>query len=136
MTSTRIPAILALLAVGLLAACASGGVSLQDTQWVLLSLNGQPPLADTTLTAEFSDDQVHGSSGCNQYFGAAEVTGSELTIRDVGSTMMYCMEPAGAMEQEQAFLDALMSVAGYRATADRLEMFDATGAVVLVFGAR
>lgn len=111
----------------------TGGASLEGTQWVLLALNGQPPLAGTTPTAEFSESEISGSTGCNHYFGSYEATGSDLTISEVGMTEMYCMEPAGVMEQEQAFLSVLASVTSYRLAADRLEMLDSVGNVVLAF---
>jgi heat shock protein HslJ len=111
----------------------TGGASLEGTQWVLLALNGQPPLAGTTPTAEFSESEISGSAGCNHYFGSYEAAGSDLTISEVGMTEMYCMEPAGVMEQEQAFLSVLASVTSYRLAADRLEMLDSAGNVVLAF---
>jgi heat shock protein HslJ len=136
MTGIRFPLVILLLAAVSLTACRPANASLSGTQWTLLSLNGQPLLSDTSITAEFSEDQVSGSSGCNQYSGMYEATGSDLSIHQVAATMMYCMEPDGVMDQEGAFFDALASVVGYRMTADRLEMLDASGAAVLVFGKR
>lgn len=133
MTSIRFSLILLLAAV-LLTACRPTSASLSGTRWTLLSLNGQSLLANTSITAEFSEDQISGSSGCNQYSGAYEATGRDLTIRQVAATMMYCMEPDGLMDQEGAFFEALAAVVGYRVAADRLEMLDASGAPVLVFG--
>ena len=137
--STRTLSIALTIAVTLLAACrASGGdgdsASLEGTQWVLLELNGRPPLADAPATAEFSESEIGGTTGCNHYFGSYRASGSDLAISDVGMTEMYCMEPAGVMEQEQEFLTALGAVAGYRLAADRLEMLDAAGDVVRACG--
>ncbi len=112
-----------------------GGASLAGTQWALLALNGQPPVGGTAPTAEFSETEISGSTGCNHYFGSYEVAGSDLTIGQVGMTEMYCVDPEGVMEQEQAFLAALMSVASYRMTENRLEMLNSTGGVVLEFAA-
>jgi heat shock protein HslJ len=75
-------------------------------QWVLVALEGKLPLTGTAPSAEFSANQISGSAGCNHYFGAYAVGGGNITISDVGSTEMYCMEPEGAMDQEQAFLTA------------------------------
>ncbi len=108
--------------------------SLQDTRWVLVALGGEPPLAGTAPSAEFTKDQISGSAGCNTYFGTYAVSGSEITISDVASTEMWCMEPEGAMDQEAAFLKALSTVATYQVDADRLELQDETGAPILVFG--
>lgn len=111
----------------------AGSASLAGSRWVLQTLNGRSPLAGTTPTAEFSESEIGGSTGCNHYFGSYEATGSDLTVTDVGMTEMYCMEPEGVMEQEQAFLSALTAVAGYRLAPDRLELLDAAGSAVLVF---
>jgi len=110
-----------------------GGPSLEGTQWTLVTLEGKPPLAGTALSAEFSADQISGSAGCNHYFGAYTVSGSDVTIGDVGSTEMYCMDPEGVMDQEQAFLAVLASANSYRLAGTRLELLDATGGVILTF---
>jgi heat shock protein HslJ len=110
--------------------------ALQDTRWVLVSLGGEPPLAGTAPSAEFTEDQISGSAGCNTYFGTYAVSGSEITIADVANTEMWCMEPEGVMDQEAAFLKALDTVATYRVDADRLELLDEAGSPVLAFGVR
>jgi hypothetical protein len=46
---------------------------------------------------------------------------------------MYCMDPEGVMDQEQAFLAALASAASYRHTEAQLELLDASGNVILAF---
>jgi heat shock protein HslJ len=136
--NTRNLSIALTIAVTMLTACSpsgeqTDGASLEGTQWVLLELNGRPPLADAPATADFSESEIGGTTGCNHYFGSYRASGSDLTISEVGMTEMYCMEPAGVMEQEQEFLTALGTVAGYRLAADRLEMLDAAGDVVLAF---
>ena len=117
----------------LLAGCGSGS-SLEGTQWLLVSLGGETPLASTAPpSAEFSEDEISGSTGCNHYFGAYEVSGSKITIRDLASTEMACMDPEGVMDQEQAFLAALRETASYSLDGDRLEFLDATGSARMVF---
>jgi heat shock protein HslJ len=111
-------------------------LSLQDTRWALIKLGGEALLPDTAPSAEFSADQISGSAGCNTYFGAYEVTGSEISITDVANTEMWCMEPEGVMDQEQAFLAALASVASYRLAGAQLELLDATGGAILTFEPR
>ena len=71
--------------------------SLEGTQWVLVTLEGKPPLTGTVPSAEFSTDQISGSAGCNHYFGTYVVSGSSITISDLGSKL-YCMEPEGMMD--------------------------------------
>ena len=59
----------------------------------------------------------------------------EITIRDLASTEMACMDPDGVMDQEQAFLSALRETASYNLSGDRLEFLDTTGSVRMVFEA-
>jgi heat shock protein HslJ len=108
--------------------------SLQGARWVLVTLEGKSPLTGTAPSAGFSADQISGSAGCNTYFGTYEVSGSEFSISDLAVTEMWCMEPEGVMDQEKAFLNALGTVASYRVDANRLELRDAAGTQVLVFG--
>ena len=123
----------------LIAACGAGpagGADLQDTRWVLVTLEGESPLPDRAPSAEFAEDQVSGSTGCNTYFSTYEVDGDELTIGTVAVTEMWCMEPEGVMDQEQAFLAALASVTSYRLAGERLELLDDTGQATLTFESR
>jgi heat shock protein HslJ len=111
----------------------AGGADLQDTRWVLITLEGKPPLAGSAPSAEFSADQISGSTGCNTYFGTYEAGGSEMTIGDVAHTEMWCAEPEGVMDQEQAFLTALAAVTGYRLAGERLELLDDSEGANLTF---
>ena len=120
----------------LLAGCSLGPVdspALEGTQWLLVTLGGDPPLAGTEPSAEFSADQISGSAGCNTYFGTYTVNGDSIKFGDVASTEMYCMEPEGVMEREQAFLTALASITSYRLAREGLELLDGTGTVILAF---
>ena len=129
-------ALVALMALAaLLVGCGSeDSPSLEGTQWLLVSLEGEPPLKSTAPpSAEFSADEISGSTGCNHYFGAYEVKGSEITIGDVASTEMACMDPEGIMDQEQAFLATLPAIATYRVEGERLEFLDAGGTVLMAF---
>ena len=125
---------LVLMALTIVIAGCGSGPSLEGTQWLLVSLEGETPLASTAPpSVEFSADEISGSTGCNHYFGAYDVSGSEITIRDVASTEMACMDPEGVMDQEQAFLAALRETTGYNLAGDRLEFLDATGSVRMEF---
>jgi heat shock protein HslJ len=73
---------------------------LEGTQWVLVTLEGEPPLAGTALSAEFSADEIRGSTGCNHYFGTYKASGSNITIGDLAQTEMYCADPDGVMDQQ------------------------------------
>jgi len=84
--------------------------------WDLTSLAGQAPLPDKLVTISFSETEVTGSAGCNSYFGSYTLTGSQLSIGQLGSTMMFCEE---GMEQEQQFLAML-------GTAEKIALEQAT----------
>jgi heat shock protein HslJ/LysM repeat protein len=135
LTALVIPVILAVL----LAACGSpDATALRNTVWELESLTGNDVFPGTTITLEFSDDQVSGSAGCNQYLGAYEAGSKNLSITSVGSTLMACVRSDGTldegiMEQEKQYLKTLQAAATYQVTADRLEIFDETGTLILVF---
>ena len=123
----------------LIAACGAGpagGADLQDTRWVLVTLEGESPLPDRAPSAEFAEDQISGSTGCNTYFSTYEVDGDDLTLGAIAVTEMWCMEPEDVMDQEQAFLAALASVTSYRLAGERLELLDDTGQATLVFEPR
>jgi heat shock protein HslJ len=117
-----------------LAACGgSGANALRDTAWELASLSGRGLLPGTSITIEFSVDEVSGSAGCNHYWGSYKVSGNSLTMSDVFSTEMGCPEPQGILEQEGVYFAALNVADSYQFASDQLEIFDEAGGRVLVF---
>ena len=119
-----------------LAACSSGsGEALTANLWMLSELNGQPPLPDAAITAEFSEDgKVSGSSGCNNYNTTYEVSGNKITFGEQGAlTMMACPDPV--MEQERAYLEALAAAVTVEISEDELALNDANGNAVARFDA-
>ena len=140
---TRIPRLLALgMVVALLAAvgCASEIVAPEpeivgpEGEWVLESYGaGETPPADVTATAEFADGTVSGSI-CNSYSGSYETDGSDMTIGPVAATEMWCMDPEGVMDLEQAFLAAISTAETFEVEDGELRI-DYPGGV-LAFTAR
>jgi heat shock protein HslJ len=119
-----------------LVACAGlGGNELQDTAWELESLAGDALIPITKITIEYTADQVSGSAGCNTYGGTYEISGDNLTVIDLYATEMGCLEPAGILEQESAYLDALRNATTYEVNGGRLVILDETGAEILVYKA-
>jgi heat shock protein HslJ len=138
---------LGLVGLGImLAACAAppagdepgaGLGALEGTEWTLVSLAGREPLAGTQITLEFAEGSAGGYSGCNQYGGSyPRGAAGELRLTEIASTAMLCQDPAGVMEQEAAFLQALQSVTAYRLEGERLELLDEAGKARLAFEAR
>lgn len=59
--------------------------------WEVVSLNDNPPAADTTITAQFGEDgTLSGSDGCNRYSASYTVDGAAITITPGIGTMMAC----------------------------------------------
>jgi len=110
--------------------------SLTGTIWNLTSLNGQPLVPATRITAEFNEDgSISGSSGCNNYNAVYEVDGGSITINSspAAMTLMACPEPI--MAQEAAYLETLSAAATFEISAETLTLFNAGGNPVAVFEA-
>lgn len=91
-------------------------------------------LAGTTLTTRFDASQVSGNSGCNQYTGSYWVSGTNISIGTLASGMMFCAEPAGAMDQEAQFQAALQSAVTFQFDGNRLDAGAAAmGSTAVVF---
>jgi heat shock protein HslJ len=112
---------------------------LAGTNWEVTAYNnGQQAvvgvLEGTTLAVNFSEDgNLSGNAGCNQYNGAYEVNGDQITIGPLASTMKICGDPEGVMDQEAQFLAALESAASYQIEGDVLEMRTKDEALAALF---
>lgn len=110
---------------------------LSGTSWTVTGYNNGKQavvsvLSGSTLTADFAaDGTLSGSAGCNTYTTTYEASGESLTIGPAASTRKACAEPAGVMEQEAQFLQALETVATYRIDGDKLELRTAAGALAV-----
>ena len=109
--------------------------TLEGSSWILTTLNGDAPLPETAITANFAEDgTVSGSDGCNVYNAAYQVDGNNISITPGVSTIMACVEPV--MNQATEYLTALESAATYQIQGDTLELRDAGGNVVATFAAQ
>ena len=117
-----------LIAILLLSACGGGSFSdpLNNTSWKLTSINETPPLANTSMTVEFSEGKIGGSSGCNSYGGVYEASGDKLATDSINMTLMACMD-AGVMEQESAFLGILQNAQTFKITDGQLLILSTDG---------
>ena len=112
--------------------------TLENTYWKLTRLGSKPVEIGTggrevflTLVAE--GRRVQGFSGCNRFIGSYQLDGNRLAFRGMAGTRMACVE---TMELEQAFLKALDSTASWEITGEHLELYDASGGMLLRFEAR
>jgi len=116
--------IVSLFVVGCGKASAS---DLEDTQWVLESYgeqgNLQPLIEETRITAIFdsTEKQVHGSAGCNSYFGDYQIN-DKLSIPWLANTEMACLDPEGVMDQEYEYLKTLRSAESYQIQNGKLQI--------------
>jgi heat shock protein HslJ len=119
-----------------LATLAPQSQSLVGTSWRASGINnGRGAVAsrgDSTVMMDFTaDGKVGGSAGCNRYSATFESDGAKLRLSLAATTRRMCTS-LDVMEQEQAFLRALESVAAMRLEGDRLEMRRADGAIALI----
>ncbi len=83
---------------------------LTGTEWLLEDLGGAGVIDNLQTTLRFDEaNRISGRGGCNQYRGAAQLTGeaseSPFTVGAVASTRMMC-SPA-VMNQETRYFQAL-----------------------------
>jgi heat shock protein HslJ len=137
--------LLAVLAVGAGCGSGSGGSSgggddsptsaaaLAGTSWRLTgwSVSSQDP-NDFTITAEFKDDRIGGTSAVNQYGGpyTAGDDGS-ISFGDLVSTMMAGPEPD--MKAEQIYLELLDQVEEFAIDGDELTLSAGSGNIALIY---
>ncbi|NMB67709.1 MAG: META domain-containing protein [Chloroflexi bacterium] len=89
---------------------APAGDPLAGTGWILTELNGQPALADVSVTLEFADGRLGGSDGCNSYGGGYRVEDGRLIVgADMASTLMACADEI--MQQASAFSAVFTAIA-------------------------
>jgi heat shock protein HslJ len=131
------------LVLVVVAACGSDGsddsgsstseTPLAGTHWLLQDTE-ELPTEGVSVTAEFVDGRVGGSSGCNTYNAPYVVDHPSLTIGpDIAGTLMAC--GAGPSSVEAAYLAALPKVREYSIAATTLELFDAEGETLLEYAA-
>lgn len=112
-------------------------VALTGTEWQVIEYNnGRDGLvsvmAGTTITVTFgADGHMGGTAGCNGFGAPYTLDGDKLTIDSIFSTMMFCTEPEGILDQEADFLAALAKTAAYAIEDDRLTLTAADASPVL-----
>src|SRR4051794_28080729 len=88
-------------------AVSAAGESLNGTSWALVSAPAGSHQVRAVGTAALSFDRdgksLSGSTGCNQFSGTFEQSGSDLTIK-VGSTTLAACPDVAAGAQEAAIL--------------------------------
>ncbi len=119
------------------AACETGNLSLENTEWKLTDLAGAPvksasQQAEAYLVLNSENHRVSGSGGCNRLMGSYELDGDRLIFNQMASTMMACIK---GMDTEKKFLDALDRVKTWKISEQQLSLSDAGGKVIARFSA-
>ncbi|HEX5135450.1 MAG TPA: META domain-containing protein [Planctomycetota bacterium] len=128
------------LALGLLAAAGCGATAgarwdeVQGTVWVLLSMEGTPPLAGTETTLTLDVGRLYGQA-VNRYSAQYERTEGAFQIDAIAATKKFLDDPPGAMAQEARYLKLLDEVDGWRMSGSWLELLRGE-TTVLVFRRR
>ena len=110
-------------------------VTLTNTYWKLVELNGaavEPGEGKELHMILRGEDQVGGYAGCNQFTGSVTVTGDGLSFGPIASTRRMCQD---AMQQEDAFLQALENAQRFEISGEDLAIADASGEVTMRFAA-
>ena len=114
---------------------AAGVAALGASSWSLAaSTSLGVPTDGVSVTAEFRDGRVFGSSGCNTYRGPFTASGSSLRIGpDLATTQIACAP--GPTAVERAYLARLPKVRSYRMEGEALILEGSDGAALLVYDA-
>jgi heat shock protein HslJ len=86
------------------------------------------PVTGSTLTADFTREQISGNSGCNTYTGPYTASGTTIKIGPLASTLRACADSA-VNTQEQQFLAALQLATAYSVAGDHLDLLRTGGTI-------
>lgn len=100
-----------------------------DAEWRLVEINGKPAAEGTTL--QLAQDALSGQGPCNRYSALLTTTNGALTVGEIASTRMMCIE---SMEAETEFFETLQGAKGFQTTdSGGLDVIGADGKVVARF---
>ena len=85
-----------------------------------------------TLSFHAQEHALSGNSGCNAYGASYSLTGNQIHITDLRSTLVFC-DDAGMMDLEFAYTEALQRVETYRVEGDTLTLEGANGQIFMTF---
>ena len=129
-----------ILILGSLMGCNQKMDELAGTKWELVSLNDEDLIANTAITLNFTEDYLGGEMGCNGYGGSpdsgkyhAKGNGAFTLEPPFAVTVQLCTEPEGIMEQEAAYIEALMAASRYQVVDNHLEIENESGEMILIF---
>lgn len=101
-----------------------------DTQWLLESWNGAPPLAGTSFTLSFQDGTASGYAGCRNFEATYQAEGDDLRVTSLSMTATTASCTPQQWEQEGRYTTALSETRNYRLGENQLDLLTAGGEVV------
>jgi heat shock protein HslJ len=122
---------------------------LTDTRWVLTALHGQPVLLGTEISLTLEENRFGGSTDCNAYGGSYNDADGTLIWSGYEITLSACVQVTTLedddfdfpwsdngnrfMEQEKAYMSALVRTTSYHLSEDNLELYNVAGELTLLF---
>lgn len=85
-----------------------------------------------TLNIQAQDHSLSGSSGCNTYGASYTLTGDQIHVTEMRSTLVFC-EDASVMDLEFAYTEALQRVETFRIDGGTLTLEGANGQIFMTF---
>lgn len=122
----------------ILATFVTDAQGLEGSAWDVVNYNNGREavvglLPGTEITALFgADGIITGNASCNEYFAIYSVNGDAIQVGKPGTTMRFCPEPEGVMDQEFEYLNALESATTYSIEGNKLQMRSADGQLALI----
>ena len=128
-----------LLAAAAAVACArapqpAATTPMTETYWRLTELDGRPAAPapssprEPHLRLQASDQRAVGATGCNSFFARYTLDGERISMSNIGSTKMACLD-AALNQQEQSFLRALTDADRATVAGDTLTLYQGERAV-------
>ncbi len=115
----------------------AGAPATIEGAWIVTGYNNgkqgvETPADELGLTADFAPDgTISGNGGCNTFGGGYSYTETTIAIGPLHSTMMFCDDPAGSVEQQ--YLTALQAATVWSITNGTLELRDDDGSLQVSF---
>ena len=137
MNNMRFPTVALIMALGACAGAAGSYLPPEldgSSEWLLIDLDGQKPLAgaEILLTIDRTQLKLSGNAGCNRFMGGFKDTGEQLEVGPLGLTKRFCGHPKGLMQQESQFVYILQGVSHLALDGNRLNAHGGNGSLVFV----
>jgi putative lipoprotein len=112
--------------------CGQAPSSLNNATWELVAVNGNVIEEPNVPILRFGEGNLEGKGFCNSYSAEYQVNGDALTIAPIVATEMACEDVIfNILERE--YLTTLNGATRYSVDGDTLQLFDANGAVIVLF---